>query len=144
MLGVKNSFTFTKFASKHQLAILLQYASGQDKDTVLALSCVQRRANTTLRIINACFHDQNIDDFLRVNDAKNRHDHEIGVTYKTFWKNIETFVNSMEAPDNEDVSEDEDKEDRDSTRTWTMLVMPQKMTSMEKSWKLSRRTRTAI
>lgn len=45
----------------------------------------QRHINSVFRLINICFSNSFVHDFITVNDIKKRADHEFGTTHKHFW-----------------------------------------------------------
>ena len=108
-LGIRNVGSSSLFQCRKAIAILFKYAKGLDDAGVSTGSNMSRKTNTICRATNICFSGAFFDRFMKLNDIKNRVDHEGGTTYKQFWIDVADVHN--EASDDADYDDDDCDDD---------------------------------
>jgi hypothetical protein len=72
-----------------------------EKNGISPTTVASRRTSTILRLVNVIFGEQFIEDFLNVNNAKSRQDHETCRTHKDFWMRATIAHNSCIESEND-------------------------------------------
>ena len=102
--GCKNVSSASKFECRRKMAIRLTSGTVYDLDKVAnpVAEAADKKVNTYMRVINACFLPEFYDQFVHLNDAKQRVDYEAasgGNPIKAFWVEISNTVNDTEHKD---------------------------------------------
>jgi hypothetical protein len=128
-IGVTNCGSSSKFVCRKTIAAYLQYRESLQKVGLAPTSHSSRVTSTVCRAVNVVFSSQFIDDFLMVNDRKNRQDHESSNMYKDFWIRATIAHNSFsETPMDTSVDDSSldtvEKDDNDAEKEFCTLVIP--------------------
>ena len=96
--GVKGGGNLTLFQCRRRIAMSITMGTVYNDNTISnpMTTTAERKVNTLMRILNACFHSDMRDKFIDLNDAKKRADYERaqgGNPVKDFWVQISEFTN---------------------------------------------------
>jgi hypothetical protein len=96
--GCRNVGSMAKFQVRLQMALkktmMTNYSINEATSTLNAIT----NTKNYIRVINACFHPDNFESFLKINDRKDRKDFEVGNGAKNdnFWSIISDFQNDLD------------------------------------------------
>jgi hypothetical protein len=102
--GVKGGGNLTLFTARRKIATAITMGTVYNDNTIAnpTTSADERKVNTLMRLINACFHSDMKDKFIDLNDAKKRKDYEAahgGNPVKDFWIQVSEFTNDSSRND---------------------------------------------
>ena len=95
---VRGGGNLTLFQCRRKIAMSITMGTVYDDETIANPKTThnERKVNTLMRIINACFNNEMKDKFIDLNDAKKRADYEAahgGNPVKDFWVQVSEFTN---------------------------------------------------
>lgn len=128
-IGVTNCGSSSKFVCRKTIASYLLYRESLQKVGLAPTSHSSRVTSTVCRAVNVVFSSQFLDDFLKVNDRKNRQDHESSNMYKDFWIRATIAHNSFSETPMDSSADDcsfdtVEKDDNDAEKEFCTLVIP--------------------
>jgi hypothetical protein len=99
--GVKGAGSLTLFAARKGIVMAITMGTVYDNNTISNPRTTrdERKVNTLMRLINACFHSEVNALFIDLNDAKKRKDYEKahgGNPIKKFWTTVSEMTNDTE------------------------------------------------
>jgi hypothetical protein len=102
--GVKGGGNLTLFSARRKIATAINMGTVYNDNTIAnpTTSADERKVNTLMRLINACFHSDMKDKFIDLNDVKKRKDYEAahgGNPVKDFWIQVSEFTNDSSRND---------------------------------------------
>lgn len=100
-IGMKQTAACNKDACRRAIAMLINFEQSLSNAGLNPHKKEVYARNTLLRLVNVVFSPCFLDRFLKLNDNKNRWDHETGQMVKNFWKDTADAHN-----DNEDQESD--------------------------------------
>ncbi len=92
-IGVVNVGSMNKFQCRRAIAGHIEYATVMDLHGLAPRSQASRITSSICRAVNVVLSSQYIDEFLKINDQKNRIDLESKTTFKQFWIRATCFHN---------------------------------------------------
>jgi hypothetical protein len=100
-LGCSRVGSLSKFLVRKEIALRIELAAVYDQvnQPSVRTTAAEKRTNSMIRIINACFLPQNVDRLIELNDTKRRKDYEAAHgsnPIKDFWMEISDLVNDTE------------------------------------------------
>jgi hypothetical protein len=95
---VRGGGNLTLFQCRRKIAMSITMGTVYDDETISnpKTTTLERKTNTLMRIINACFHSDMKDKFVDLNDSKKRAAYEAahgGNPVKDFWVQVSEFTN---------------------------------------------------
>ena len=100
-LGIRHVGSLSKFEIRKSIATYFDGMDNMEKNGISPTTVASRRTSTILRLVNVIFGEQFIEDFLNVNNAKSRQDHETCRTHKDFWMRATIAHNSCIESEND-------------------------------------------
>ena len=102
--GCKNVSAASKFECRRKMALRKTSGTVYNLEDIAnpVAEAADKKINTYMRVINACFLPEFFDQFIHLNDSKNRKDYEAaggGNPIKSFWVEISNTVNDTEHQD---------------------------------------------
>ena len=85
LVGIKNAHQLNKFECRKSIANQIRVHQRLREEGITPQSQHGRLTSTICRAVNVCFSEPYLADLEKVNDLKNRVDHESGNTHKDFW-----------------------------------------------------------
>ena len=98
-VGVSYVNAKSKFACRKALAILANHRTEQERIGVPVSTATERASNNVVRLVNILFSANFYDNFIKLNDIKNRHDHEAKLLPDDFWNDVAEAMNGDAADD---------------------------------------------
>jgi hypothetical protein len=100
-LGCSRIGSLSKFLVRKEIALRIELGAVYDQvnQPSVRTTASEKRTNSLIRIINACFLPQNVDRLIELNDTKGRKDYEAAHgtnPIKDFWMEISDLVNDTE------------------------------------------------
>jgi hypothetical protein len=92
-VGVRYVNKCSKFQCRKALYILAQYQEQLARDGLKTVAISAMPTNNIVRITNIIFSHEFLDSFLRLNDIKNRVDHETHQLPADFWEDVAEAMN---------------------------------------------------
>jgi hypothetical protein len=97
--GIRGGGNLTLFQCWRKIAVSITMGTVYDDDTIAnpKTTTTERKVNTLMRIINACFHSEMKDKFIDLNDPKKCIDYEKAhgkSPVKDFWVALSEFTNN--------------------------------------------------
>jgi hypothetical protein len=100
-LGMRHVGSLSKFEIRKSIATYFDGMDNMEKNGISPTTVASRRTSTILRLVNVIFGERFIEDFLKVNNAKSRQDHETFRTHKDFWMRATIAHNSCIESEND-------------------------------------------
>ena len=95
-VGIRYVNSSNKVQCRKALAMLVNYVKDKDATTTLSLD---KSTENIVRITNIIFGHDFVDSFLKLNDIKNRQDHESSNLPKAFWESVGEAMNCSDDDD---------------------------------------------
>ena len=98
-VGVNYVNSKNKFACRKALAILANHQKDREMMGAPLSTTTERASNNIVRLVNIIFSNNFYDTFIKLNDIKNRRDHEERLLPDDFWNDVAEAMNGDAADD---------------------------------------------